>query len=62
MEETARAMPHGGFRHPVVPERGEPAGIVPVRALSRCRVSLRRRARHLPACAGPSKRNGPDPP
>jgi CBS domain-containing protein len=36
LDEAARAMAHGGFRHLVVLERGEPTGIVSVRDLIRC--------------------------
>ncbi|MGW2742590.1 CBS domain-containing protein [Streptomyces sp. NPDC001450] len=36
LEEAARAMAHGGFRHLVVLDRGEPAGIVSVRDIIRC--------------------------
>lgn len=43
LEEAARAMTHGGFRHLVVLERGEPAGIVSVRDIVRCWMPARRR-------------------
>lgn len=36
LEEAARAMTHGGFRHLIVLERGEPVGIVSVRDVIRC--------------------------
>jgi CBS domain-containing protein len=36
LEEAARAMAHGGFRHLIVLERDEPAGIVSVRDIIRC--------------------------
>ncbi|MET7379437.1 CBS domain-containing protein [Streptomyces sp. NPDC005526] len=36
LEEAARAMAHGGFRHLVVLDGGEPAGIVSVRDIIRC--------------------------
>jgi len=36
LEEAARAMTRGGFRHLVVLEGGEPAGIVSVRDIVRC--------------------------
>ncbi|MFG3103486.1 cyclic nucleotide-binding/CBS domain-containing protein [Streptomyces sp. NPDC048182] len=36
LEEAAAAMAHGGFRHLVVLDRGEPAGIVSVRDVMRC--------------------------
>ncbi|MFF7235581.1 CBS domain-containing protein [Streptomyces collinus] len=36
LEEAARAMTHGGFRHLVVLDRGEVAGIVSVRDIIRC--------------------------
>ncbi|MEU0739541.1 CBS domain-containing protein [Streptomyces sp. NPDC006134] len=48
LEEAARAMAHGGFRHLVVLERGEPAGIVSVRDLVRCWVPARPPARPAP--------------
>ncbi|MFF8866724.1 cyclic nucleotide-binding/CBS domain-containing protein [Streptomyces sp. NPDC015139] len=38
LEEAARAMAHGGFRHLVVLDRGEVAGIVSVRDIIRCWV------------------------
>jgi CBS domain-containing protein len=36
LEEAARAMTHGGFRHLIVMDRDEPAGIVSVRDILRC--------------------------
>ncbi|MFC9805409.1 CBS domain-containing protein [Streptomyces griseoaurantiacus] len=36
LEEAARAMTHGGFRHLIVMDRAEPAGIVSVRDILRC--------------------------
>jgi CBS domain-containing protein len=36
LEEAARAMTHGGFRHLVVLDHGEPVGIVSVRDIIRC--------------------------
>ncbi|MDQ0992957.1 cyclic nucleotide-binding/CBS domain-containing protein [Streptomyces sp. V3I7] len=36
LEAAAGAMAHGGFRHLIVLERGEPAGIVSVRDIIRC--------------------------
>ncbi|WP_225827988.1 cyclic nucleotide-binding/CBS domain-containing protein [Streptomyces naphthomycinicus] len=41
LEEAARAMTHGGFRHLVVLDRGEVAGIVSVRDIIRCWVPVR---------------------
>ncbi|MER6261338.1 cyclic nucleotide-binding/CBS domain-containing protein [Streptomyces sp. NPDC059688] len=41
LEEAARAMAHGGFRHLVVLDRGEVAGIVSVRDIIRCWVPAR---------------------
>ncbi|MFJ7148527.1 cyclic nucleotide-binding/CBS domain-containing protein [Streptomyces sp. NPDC100445] len=38
LEEAARAMAHGGFRHLVVLDQGEVAGIVSVRDIIRCWV------------------------
>ena len=43
LEEAARAMAHGGFRHLVVLDGGEPAGIVSVRDIIRCWVPARQR-------------------
>ncbi|TWV45913.1 CBS domain-containing protein [Streptomyces misionensis] len=36
LEEAARAMAHGGFRHLIVLDHGEVAGIVSVRDIIRC--------------------------
>lgn len=36
LEEAARAMAHGGFRHLIVLDRAEPVGIVSVRDIIRC--------------------------
>ncbi|MDH6225074.1 MULTISPECIES: CBS domain-containing protein [Streptomyces] len=36
IDDAVRAMAHGGFRHLVVLERGEPSGMVPVRDVLRC--------------------------
>ncbi|MGW0768733.1 CBS domain-containing protein [Streptomyces sp. NPDC002676] len=44
LEEAARAMTHGGFRHLVVLDAGEAAGIVSVRDIIRCWVPARRSA------------------
>ncbi|MEU1518934.1 CBS domain-containing protein [Streptomyces sp. NPDC005811] len=41
LEEAARAMAHGGFRHLIVLDAGEPAGIVSVRDIIRCWVPVR---------------------
>lgn len=49
LEEAAVAMSHGGFRHLIVLDRGEPAGIVSVRDIIRCWAPLRQRALHVPA-------------
>lgn len=49
VEEAARAMAHGGFRHLIVLDRGEPAGIVSVRDIIRCWAPARERAQQVPA-------------
>ncbi|MFI6851767.1 cyclic nucleotide-binding/CBS domain-containing protein [Streptomyces sp. NPDC050416] len=36
LEEAAAAMAHGGFRHLIVLDRDEPAGVVSVRDIIRC--------------------------
>ncbi|MEU6378672.1 CBS domain-containing protein [Streptomyces sp. NPDC046909] len=36
LEEAARAMAHGGFRHLIVLDQDEPVGIVSVRDIIRC--------------------------
>ncbi|MGW3726124.1 CBS domain-containing protein [Streptomyces sp. NPDC000851] len=41
LQEAARAMTHGGFRHLIVLDRGEPIGIVSVRDIIRCWVPVR---------------------
>jgi CBS domain-containing protein len=46
LEEAARAMAHGGFRHLIVLDRDEPAGIVSVRDIIRCWAPARQ---HVPA-------------
>lgn len=46
LEEAARAMTHGNFRHLVVLDQSDPIGIVSVRDIVRCWVPARR---HDPA-------------
>ncbi|MEU2727821.1 CBS domain-containing protein [Streptomyces griseoviridis] len=41
LEEAARTMARGGFRHLVVLDGGEPAGIVSVRDIIRCWAPVR---------------------
>ncbi|MEW2394758.1 CBS domain-containing protein [Streptomyces sp. NPDC046862] len=41
LEDAARAMTHGGFRHLVVLDGDEPVGIVSVRDIIRCWVPAR---------------------
>ncbi|WP_046731138.1 cyclic nucleotide-binding/CBS domain-containing protein [Streptomyces humi] len=41
LEEAARAMADGGFRHLIVLDGGEPAGIVSVRDVIRCWAGTR---------------------
>ncbi|GAA3773417.1 cyclic nucleotide-binding/CBS domain-containing protein [Streptomyces phyllanthi] len=41
LEEAARAMAHGGFRHLIVLDQGGPIGIVSVRDIIRCWVPAR---------------------
>ncbi|MFE6162101.1 cyclic nucleotide-binding/CBS domain-containing protein [Streptomyces sp. NPDC056486] len=48
LEEAADAMSHGGFRHLIVLEGNEPAGIVSVRDIIRCWAPVRRRAAAVP--------------
>ncbi|OIJ67056.1 cyclic nucleotide-binding/CBS domain-containing protein [Streptomyces mangrovisoli] len=48
LEEAASAMAHGGFRHLIVLDGGEPVGVVSVRDIIRCWVPARRRE-HAPA-------------
>jgi CBS domain-containing protein len=49
LEEAATAMTRGGFRHLIVLDRGEPAGVVSVRDIIRCWAPQRQRAQHVPA-------------
>ncbi|MEU7643154.1 CBS domain-containing protein [Streptomyces huasconensis] len=44
LEDAADAMAHGGFRHLLVLEAGEPTGIVSVRDIIRCWAPVRRAA------------------
>ncbi|MYT75911.1 cyclic nucleotide-binding/CBS domain-containing protein [Streptomyces sp. cg28] len=44
LEDAARAMTHGGFRHLIVLDGQEPVGIVSVRDIIRCWVPARRHA------------------
>ncbi|MEV5977325.1 CBS domain-containing protein [Streptomyces sp. NPDC052114] len=44
LEDAADAMSHGGFRHLVVVDGNEPAGIVSVRDIIRCWAPARRAA------------------
>ncbi len=44
LEEAADAMAHGGFRHLIVLDAGEPAGIVSVRDIIRCWAPVRHAA------------------
>ncbi|MEV0976045.1 CBS domain-containing protein [Streptomyces sp. NPDC049915] len=46
LEEAARAMAHGGFRHLIVLDGDEPAGVVSVRDIIRCWAPARE---HIPA-------------
>ncbi|MCT7356955.1 CBS domain-containing protein [Streptomyces sp. 15-116A] len=41
LEEAAQAMAHGGFRHLIVCENGEPVGIVSVRDIIKCWAPVR---------------------
>ena len=41
LEEAARAMARGGFRHLIVLDRDEPVGVVSVRDIIRCWVPAR---------------------
>ncbi|MFF9816062.1 cyclic nucleotide-binding/CBS domain-containing protein [Streptomyces sp. NPDC014006] len=43
LEEAARAMAHGGFRHLIVLDGDEPAGVVSVRDIIRCWAPARER-------------------
>lgn len=49
LDEAARAMSHGGFRHLIVLEAGDPVGVVSVRDIIRCWTGARQPA---PALAG----------
>ncbi|GHH89491.1 CBS domain-containing protein [Streptomyces capitiformicae] len=44
LEEAARAMTHGGFRHLIVLDQGAPIGIVSVRDIIRCWAPARQHA------------------
>ncbi|MFE7836591.1 cyclic nucleotide-binding/CBS domain-containing protein [Streptomyces sp. NPDC057474] len=44
LEEAARAMTHGGFRHLIVLDQGAPIGIVSVRDIIRCWTPARQPA------------------
>ena len=44
LEEAARAMAHGGFRHLIVLDEGAPVGIVSVRDIIRCWAPARQPA------------------
>ncbi|WP_060883365.1 cyclic nucleotide-binding/CBS domain-containing protein [Streptomyces caniscabiei] len=44
LEEAARAMSHGGFRHLIVLDEGAPVGIVSVRDIIRCWTPARQPA------------------
>ncbi|WP_217182294.1 cyclic nucleotide-binding/CBS domain-containing protein [Streptomyces sp. AC495_CC817] len=44
LEEAARAMAHGGFRHLIVLDEGAPIGIVSVRDIIRCWAPARQPA------------------
>ncbi|WP_394430614.1 CBS domain-containing protein [Streptomyces sp. SGAir0957] len=47
LEQAADAMTHGGFRHLIVLDAGEPVGIVSVRDITRCWTPARRKAATL---------------
>ncbi|MEU6775418.1 CBS domain-containing protein [Streptomyces sp. NPDC046759] len=47
LEQAARTMAHGGFRHLIVLDRGEVAGIVSVRDIIRCWAPAREPAAAL---------------
>ncbi|MEU6401311.1 CBS domain-containing protein [Streptomyces sp. NPDC046985] len=49
LEEAARAMAHGGFRHLIVLDDDEPVGVVSVRDIIRCWAPDRPRVQHTPA-------------
>ncbi|KFF99941.1 CBS domain-containing protein [Streptomyces europaeiscabiei] len=44
LEDAARAMTHGGFRHLIVLDQGAPIGIVSVRDIIRCWTPARQHA------------------
>lgn len=44
LDEAARAMSHGGFRHLIVLEAGDPVGVVSVRDIIRCWTGARQPA------------------
>ncbi|MET9143166.1 CBS domain-containing protein [Streptomyces sp. NPDC004042] len=48
LEEAARAMAGGGFRHLIVLDGGEPAGVVSVRDIIRCWAPVRRHPARVP--------------
>lgn len=48
LEEAARAMAHGGFRHLIVLDHGEITGVVSVRDIIRCWAPARQHV-HVPA-------------
>ncbi|MFB7499572.1 cyclic nucleotide-binding/CBS domain-containing protein [Streptomyces sp. NPDC056161] len=43
LDQAAHAMAHGGFRHLIVLDHGEPTGIVSVRDIIRCWAPVRQR-------------------
>ncbi|MCN9240015.1 CBS domain-containing protein [Streptomyces sp. NPDC052051] len=47
LEEAARAMTDGGFRHLIVLDRHEPVGVVSVRDIIRCWTPARQPARAM---------------
>ncbi|MEV5318407.1 CBS domain-containing protein [Streptomyces sp. NPDC052687] len=49
LEDAARAMAHGGFRHLIVLDRDEPVGIVSVRDIIRCWAPARPHVTAAPA-------------
>lgn len=49
LDEAARAMSHGGFRHLIVLDAGDPVGVVSVRDIIRCWTGARQPA---PALTG----------
>ncbi|EYT84084.1 CBS domain-containing protein [Streptomyces sp. NPDC003703] len=48
LEEAAGAMARGGFRHLIVLDGGEPAGVVSVRDIIRCWAPVRRYPARVP--------------